>query len=78
MKKLMLAAVAALMSMAVAGAYAADDKAGAMSKGDAKKSDTGMTKSEKGMAKSESANDMSKGEMSKDDTKKGKGKAEPK
>jgi hypothetical protein len=50
MKKLIVALVAGFMSLAVAGAYAADDK-----KGDAKKSDTGMTKSEKGMAKSADA-----------------------
>ena len=42
MKKLMMALVAGLMTVAFAGAYAADDT---------KKSDTGATKSEKGMAK---------------------------
>ena len=47
MKKLIIALVAGFMSLSVAGAYAADDK-----KGDAKKSDTGMSKSEKGTAKS--------------------------
>ena len=49
MKKLIVALVAGFMALSV-GAYAADDK-----KGDAKKSDTGMTKSEKGMAKSADA-----------------------
>ena len=66
MKKLMIAIVAGFMSLAVAGAYAADEmKKDKMdkSKGDMMKSDKGMTKSEKGMAKSEEA-------MSKDDMKK--------
>ena len=49
MKKLIVALVAGFMTLSV-GAYAADDK-----KSDAKKSDTGMTKSEKGMAKSADA-----------------------
>ena len=51
MKKLIIALVAGFMSLAVAGAYAADD----MKKGESKKSDTGMTKSEKGMSKSADA-----------------------
>ena len=48
MKKLMMALIAGFMSFAVAGAYAGEMK-------DSKKSDTGMTKSEKGMAKSADA-----------------------
>jgi hypothetical protein len=67
MKKLIVALVAGFMSVAVAGAYAADEmKKG---KGDAMKSDTGMAKSEKGMAKSGDA-------TTKDDTKKSKKKDE--
>lgn len=58
MTKLMTAVVAGLMSVAVAGAYAAE-------KGEAKKSDTGATKSEKGMAKKDAA-------ATKDDEKKKK------
>ena len=49
MNKLMVAVVAGLMSVAVAGAYAGE------AKGDTKKSDTGVTKSEKGTAKSSAA-----------------------
>ena len=60
MKKLMIAIVAGIMSLAV-GAYAGE------SKGDTKKSDTGMAKSEKGMDKKADA-------MSKDDDKKKKDK----
>jgi hypothetical protein len=61
MKKLMMAVLAGLLSVAVAGAYAGE------SKGDAMKSDTGMAKSEKGMAKKDAA-------TAKDDDKKKKGK----
>lgn len=67
MKKLIVALVAGFMSLAVAGAYATDD----MKKGEGKKSDTGMTKSEKGMAKSADAGH-------KDDDKKKSSKKEPK
>ena len=49
MKKLMVAMVAGMMSLAFAGAYAADDGKG---KSDAKKSETASTKSDKGMSKS--------------------------
>ena len=73
MKKLIVALVAGFMSLAVAGAYAADD----MKKGESKKSDTGMTKSEKGMAKSGDA--TAKEDSNKDDTKKkAKGKKDDK
>ena len=67
MKKLIIALVAGFMSLAVAGAYAADD----MKKGESKKSDTGMTKSEKGMAKSADAGhkDDEKKKSKKDDKK---------
>ena len=53
MKKLLVAIVAGLMSVAFSAAYAgaADDS---------KKSDTGATKSEKGMSKSSAAKDKSK------------------
>jgi hypothetical protein len=61
MRKLMMAVVAVLMSMSLAGAYAADD----MKKGESKKSEQGMEKSEKGMSKSADAG-------TKDDTKKKK------
>jgi hypothetical protein len=68
MKKLLIAFVAGFMSLAVAGAYAADDK-----KGDSKKSDTGMSKSDKGMAKSADAgakdDDKDKKKSKKDDKK---------
>ena len=65
MKKLLIALVAGFMSLSV-GAYAADDKKGAD-----KKSDTGMTKSEKGMAKSADAGtkDDDKKKAKKDDKK---------
>lgn len=59
MKKLMLAVLAGFMSVAFSAGYASD-----------KKSDTGMTKSEKGMAKKHDA--MSNDAMSKDDMKKKK------
>ena len=68
MNKLIVAVVAGFMSLAVAGAYAADD----MKKGDTKKSDSGMTKSEKGMAKSTDATTKD------DDKKKGAAKKEAK
>ena len=58
MKKLMMALVAGLMTVAFAGAYAAADE---------KKSDTGATKSEKGMAKKD---EKSKAGDKKDETKK--------
>jgi len=58
MKKLIVALVAGLMALSV-GAYAAEDT----KKADAKKSDTGMAKSEKGTAKAADA-------MAKDDDKK--------
>jgi len=64
MKKLIMAVLAACLSMAVAGSYAAED---AMKKDGMKKSDAGMAKSEKGMDKKGDA-------MSKDDDKKKKGK----
>jgi hypothetical protein len=48
MKKLIVILVAGFMSLAVAGAYAADDA----KKGDAMKSDTGAAKGDKGAAKS--------------------------
>jgi hypothetical protein len=60
MKKLIMAVLAGFLSMAV-GAYAGE------SKGDAMKSDTGMAKSEKGMAKKDAAKEDDK-------KKKGKGK----
>ena len=66
MKKLIVAVVAGFMSLAVAGAYAADD----MKKGD-KKGD-GMSKSDKSMDKG-----MAKDDMGKDD-KKGKAKKDEK
>ena len=59
MKKLMMALVAGFMTVAFAGAYAGED---AM-----KKSDTGATKSEKGMAKKD---EKSKAGDKKDETKK--------
>jgi hypothetical protein len=58
MKKLTMAVLAGFMTLAFAGAYAADDT---------KKSDTGATKSEKGAAKSA---DKSKGDAVTDDKKK--------
>ena len=58
MKKLMMALVAGLMTVAFSGAFAADDT---------KKSDTGATKSEKGMAKKD---EKSKAGDKKDETKK--------
>lgn len=58
MKKILVALVAGVLSVAISGAYAAD-------KADAKKSDTGVTKSEKGMTKSTDA-------KTKDDDKKKK------
>jgi hypothetical protein len=60
MKQIIVAVVAAFMSMAIAGAYAADDM---------KKSDTGATKSEKGMAKKEAKSKSDKGESKKKDDK---------
>jgi hypothetical protein len=57
MKRLMIALVAGLTSLAFASAYA----------GESQKSDTGATKSEKGMAKKDEA-------TTKDDDKKKKGK----
>jgi hypothetical protein len=64
MKKLMMALVAGLMTVAFAGAYAADEM---------KKSDTGATKSEKGMAKkdekSKAADATKKDETKKKDDK---------
>jgi len=63
MKKMMMAVLAGLMSVAVAGAYAGE------AKGDEKKSDTGMAKSEKGMAKKDDK------KSDKEDKKKGKGEA---
>ena len=60
MTKLMTALVAGLMSLALTGAYA----------GEAAKSDTGATKSEKGMAKS--ADKKSADATTKDDDKKKK------
>jgi uncharacterized lipoprotein NlpE involved in copper resistance len=67
MKKLIVALVAGFMSLAVAGAYAAEDA----KKGDAMKSDTGAAKSDKGAAKSA---DKAKGAdaTAKDDDKKKK------
>jgi hypothetical protein len=66
MKKLMIAVVAGLLSVAVAGAYAGE------SKGDAMKSDTGMAKSEKGTAKKDAAttkdDDKKKGKRKKDES----------
>ena len=59
MKKLMMALVAGLMTMAFAGAYAADEM---------KKSDTGAMKSEKGMAKKD---DKAKAGMKDDKAMKG-------
>ena len=61
MKKLMIALVAGLMTVAFAGAYAADDNM--------KKSDTGAMKSEKGMAKKDAKSKAGdkKGEAKKDD-----------
>jgi hypothetical protein len=47
MKQFIAAVVAGFLSVAVAGAYAGE------SKGDDKKSDTGMTKSEKGQSKAD-------------------------
>ena len=67
MKKLLIALVAGFMSLSLAGAYAADE----MKKGADKKSDTGMTKSEKGMAKSADAgtkDDDKKKSKKKEDT----------
>ena len=60
MTKLMMAVVAGLLSVAVAGAYAGE------AKGDDKKSDTGTAKSEKGMAKKDAAEKKGKGK--KDET----------
>lgn len=64
MKKLMMAVLAGFMSMAFAGVYAGE------SKGDTSKSDTGMAKSEKGMAKKDAATtkDDEKKKKKKDDT----------
>ena len=52
MKKVAIAVVAAFMSMAFAGAYAADDSKATKSKGDAMKSDTATAKGD--MAKDKS------------------------
>ena len=65
MKKLMIALVAGLMSVAFSGAYAADPA----------KSDTGATKSEKGMAKKDDKSKAGdKGEAKKKDDKAAGGK----
>ena len=69
MKKLMMALLAGFVSVMFSSAYAVE------SKGEAMKSDTATTKSEKGMAKKDSGG--SKDAMTKDDgKKKGKGKDE--
>jgi|SwirhisoilCB3_FD_contig_41_23443_length_313_multi_5_in_0_out_0_1 hypothetical protein len=69
MKKLMMALLAGFVSVMFSSAYAVEGK------GDSMKSDTGMSKSEKGMAKKDAMTKDDKG-MTKDDTKKkGKGKA---
>ena len=54
MKKITMAVFAAFLSVAFAGAFAGE------SKGDMKKSDTGMTKSEKGMDKKDDEKKKSK------------------
>lgn len=63
MNKLIVAFVAGFMSLAMAGAHAAD-------KADAKKSETGMAKSEKGAAKSADATSKNDDKKKKADVKK--------